>query len=68
MEIPIITPKLTYTVVEAAAALGVSKTVMYQIVRTEGFPVIVLGKKRVIPIEAFKRWMEERAAVGWHLD
>lgn len=57
--------KLTYSVVEAAAALGVSKTAMYQIIRTEGFPVIVLGSRRLIPIDSFKRWMEERAAIGW---
>ncbi|MBO5952909.1 MAG: helix-turn-helix domain-containing protein [Oscillospiraceae bacterium] len=47
--------KLTYTVVEAAAALGVSKTVMYQLIRTDGFPVISVGNKRLIPIESFKR-------------
>ena len=65
MGTPIKIQKLTYSVVEAAAALGVSKTVMYQIIRTEGFPVIVLGNRRVIPIESFKRWMDERAAIGW---
>ena len=67
MDIPIERKKLTYTVGEAAEALGVSKNTMYQIVRTDGFPVIVLGKKRVIPIEAFKRWLEEKASVGWHV-
>lgn len=64
MDIPIVPKKLTYTVVEAAAALGVSKTTMYQLVRTEGFPVIVVGNKRLIPIESFKRWTEECAATG----
>ncbi|MBQ3146831.1 MAG: helix-turn-helix domain-containing protein [Oscillospiraceae bacterium] len=68
MEIPIVPQKLTYTVAEAAAALGVSKTVMYQLIRTEGFPVICLGNKRLIPIESFKRWTEERAAIGWQLN
>lgn len=57
--------KLTYTVVEAAAALGVSKTVMYQLIRTDGFPVIYVGNKRLIPIESFKRWMDTRATQGW---
>lgn len=59
------TQKLTYSVVEAAEALGVSKTAMYQIIRTEGFPVVVLGSRRLIPIEGLKRWIEERAAIGW---
>ena len=36
MENTIKTPKLTYSVVEAAEALGVSKTAMYQIIRTDG--------------------------------
>ena len=65
MDIPIVPQKLTYTVVEAAAALGVSKTVMYQLIRSDGFPVIAVGNKRLIPIESFKRWTEERAAIGW---
>ncbi|MBQ7767587.1 MAG: helix-turn-helix domain-containing protein [Oscillospiraceae bacterium] len=68
MENTIKTPKLTYSVVEAAEALGVSKTAMYQIIRTEGFPVIVLGNRRLIPIERFKHWIEERAAIGWQLN
>ena len=65
MDIPIVPQKLTYTVVEAAAALGVSKSVMYQLIRNDGFPVISVGNKRLIPIESFKRWTEERAAAGW---
>ena len=65
MDIPIVPQKLTYTVVEAAAALGVSKTVMYQLIRTDGFPVISVGNKRLIPIESFKRWVDTRATQGW---
>ena len=57
--------KLTYTVVEAAAALGVSKTVMYQLIRTDGFPVISVGNKRLIPIESFKRWVDTMATQRW---
>ena len=64
MDIPIKVKKLTYSVVEAAEALGVSKTVMYQLVRTDGFPVIFVGNKRLIPIEGFCRWVEEAAAAG----
>ena len=68
MGTPVKAQKLAYSVAEAAAALGVSKTAMYQIIRTDGFPVIVLGNRRLIPIESFKRWMEERAAIGWQLN
>ena len=68
MENTIKIPKLVYSVVEASEALGISKTAMYQIIRTEGFPVIVLGNRRLIPIEGLKRWIEERAAIGWQLN
>lgn len=64
METPIVPKKLAYSVGEAAEALGVSKTTMYELVRTDGFPVIHVGNKRLIPIESFKRWIEECAAAG----
>lgn len=65
MNTPIKPQKLTYSVAEAAEALGVSKTIMYQLIRTKGFPVISIGNKRLIPIESFKRWVEEQAQQGW---
>lgn len=65
MEQTVTCQKLTYSVTEAAAALGVSKTMMYQIIRIKGFPLITLGGRRLIPIESFKRWVEEQAAAGW---
>jgi len=65
MDIPIKPQKLTYSVTEAAAVLGVSKTNMYQIIRMQGFPVIVLGKRRLIPIEGLKQWVEKQATLGW---
>ncbi len=66
MNNPIKPQKLTYSVTEAAEALGVSKTAMYQIIRIKGFPVIVLGGRRLIPIEGLKRWVEEQAQKGWN--
>lgn len=57
--------KLTYSVAEAAQVLGVSTSNMYQIVKMKGFPVIVLGKRCLIPIKELERWIEEMAAIGW---
>ncbi len=65
MATPIVIPKTTYTVPEAAAVLGVSVSKMYQVIRMEGFPVIVLGKRRIIPIKSLEKWMEDMAAIGW---
>lgn len=57
--------KLTYSVAEAAAVLGVSTSNMYKIIKMRGFPVIVLGKRRLIPIQGLQRWIEEQSAIGW---
>lgn len=62
---PVPRPKSTYTVAEAAEVLGISTSKMYQVIRMKGFPVIVLGKRRIIPIKSLDKWMEEMAAVGW---
>ena len=57
--------KLTLSVPEAAKVLGVSKAKMYEVIKMEGFPVIVLGKRRLVSVKGFERWVEERAAIGW---
>ena len=65
MEVAVRYEKLTYSVAEAAEVLGVSTANMYQIVKRQGFPVVVIGKRRLIPIKALERWVEEMAAKGW---
>ena len=54
--------KLTYSVGEAAKVLGVSETKMYQVIRMEGFPLVTLGSRRLIPIKALERWLDKMAA------
>ncbi len=65
MEVAVKYEKLTYSVAEAAEVLGVSTANMYQIIKQRGFPVVVLGKRRLIPIKALERWVEDMAAQGW---
>ena len=65
MELVVKCEKLTYSVPEAAEALGISKTNMYQLIKTEGFPVVVIGGRRLIPVKALERWVEEMAQKGW---
>lgn len=65
MEVAVKYEKLTYSVTEAAEVLGVSTANMYQIIKQQGFPVVVIGKRRLIPIKALERWVEEMAAKGW---
>lgn len=54
--------KLTYTAKEAAQAANVSMPTLYAWTKSEGFPVVKVGRKVVVPIDAFKRWLEEQAA------
>ena len=49
--------KLTYTAKEAAQAANVSMPTIYAWTRIEGFPVVRVGRKVVVPIDAFKRWL-----------
>lgn len=57
--------KKTYSVTEAAEVLGISKSLMYRVIRMDGFPVIDLGRRKRIPIKSLEKWMEEQAAIGW---
>lgn len=54
--------KLTYTAKEAAQAANVSMPTIYAWTKIKGFPVVKVGRKVVVPIDAFKRWLEEQAA------
>lgn len=56
--------KLTYSVGEAAAVLGVSKAKMYEVIKSEGFPVIMLGGRRLVSVKGLERWVEKMADCG----
>ena len=54
--------KLTFTVEEMAASLGISRPVAYELTRREGFPAIRVSERRIIiPVEALKRWLDKQA-------
>ena len=43
----------------AAALLGISVSSMYELMHEEGFPVLRIGSRLVIPKEKFRAWVEE---------
>ena len=47
----------TLTVMQVAAALQISRSKSYALVRSEGFPKIRLGKKLLVPITSFEEWL-----------
>lgn len=56
--------KKTMTVNDLAKQLGVSLPKAYALTDSEGFPCIRLGKRKVVPVAAFDRWLEEQATKG----
>lgn len=49
--------KTTMTVNELAACLQIGKSAAYQLIRTEGFPSIKIGRQIRIPIRLLERWI-----------
>jgi excisionase family DNA binding protein len=54
------TERLTMTIPEAAHVLGISKNLMYPLTRCKDFPIIQVGTRRLVPIKAFERWVEQQ--------
>lgn len=44
--------RLTLTVEEAAARLGISRTLAYELVRQGKIPSLRLGRRRLVPVHA----------------
>ena len=53
--------ELTYNVSEAAAALGVSRRVVYDLIHSEGFPTLKVGGRRLISRVLLEKWVIEQA-------
>lgn len=45
------------SVQELSAQMGISLPKAYELVKTPGFPVIRVGTRILIPVEAFKKWL-----------
>lgn len=50
--------KLVLSVEEMSQTLGISRHVAYQLTRSEGFPVIKVGRRTLISKEALRKWLE----------
>ncbi len=53
--------KLTFSVDEMAAAVGISRPKAYELVNSEGFPVIRVGRRIRIPVAALENWLLEQS-------
>jgi excisionase family DNA binding protein len=52
--------RLTYSVAEAARALGISRSYCYELVQEGVLPHLELGRRRLIPRTALERYVRER--------
>ncbi|HCA28101.1 MAG TPA: DNA-binding protein [Ruminococcaceae bacterium] len=50
------------SVPEVASALGISRAGAYDLVRSDGFPVIRIGKRVVIPKENLVEWIKKQVS------
>ena len=50
--------KVTMTVDEVAHAMGISRPKAYELTEREGFPLVRVGRRKVIPVDAFRRWLD----------
>lgn len=53
--------KLALSVTEAAVALGISRSAMYNLIHQEGFPTLKVGARRLISRELLAVWVREQA-------
>jgi excisionase family DNA binding protein len=51
---------LTYTVLEAANVLRLSRAKVYQLIEREGLPTIHFGRAVRVPVDSLQDWLRER--------
>lgn len=46
---------------EMAKLLSIARATAYQLTKTQGFPRFCIGKRIIIPLNAFNKWAEKQA-------
>ena len=52
------------TAVELAAFLGISQSGAYNLMHSEGFPTLVVGRRMMVLKEKLRMWLEEHNDTG----
>ncbi len=53
--------KSTISVQELSAQMGISLPKAYELVKSPDFPIIRIGTRILIPVDAFKEWLMTHA-------
>ena len=56
-----INQKMAYSITEMAAVLGIGRNKAHDLAKEPGFPIISLGRRKVIPVKALGEWLERKA-------
>ena len=64
IENKIIRSPLTCSVEEAAKILGISRSMAYQLVRSEGFPTVKIGRRLLVSVKGLERWVEAQTGAN----
>jgi excisionase family DNA binding protein len=51
--------QLTISVEEMAKQLGISKPTAYMLTNSEGFPILKIGKRKVVPVQGLQEWIRK---------
>ncbi|MDP4119588.1 MAG: helix-turn-helix domain-containing protein [Bacillota bacterium] len=54
--------RLTISVEEMAKELGISKPTAYMLANSEGFPVLKIGKRKVVPVQGLQEWIKKNSS------
>lgn len=54
--------KIAYSVSELGKALGIGRSSAYELIHSEGFPAVQIGRRLIVPIDALNEWLKERGA------
>lgn len=53
--------KIAISVKEAAALMGVSPPLVYELINRDDFPSFTVGKRRLISVAGLHKWIENQA-------
>ncbi|SFX65913.1 transcriptional regulator, AlpA family [Thermoactinomyces sp. DSM 45891] len=51
----------TYNAKEVAKILGISRSMTYELLRNPNFPVLHIGKRKVVPKHKLEQWIDQQA-------
>ena len=52
--------ELVITIPEMGQRLKVTRDVAYRLARSEGFPVVHIGKRLIIPVKELEQWLSDQ--------